>query len=468
MHEVPVVPKSADVFALLVADTGLRYYTELFARARDRLAGRTVWHVNSTGEGGGVAELLRSTLGYLRHGGIDARWLVIDGNPPFFAITKRIHNRLHGDLGDGGRLGTLERSHLERVSSDNLSEALGHIDRGDIVIVHDPQPAGLIPGLVAHGAHVIWTCHVGIDVPNDVARSAWDFLLGSVVPAHAYTFTRQAYVWEGLDRARVTLIPPCIDAFSLKNVDLEPDRRVAILVTAGLMDASAAVPPTFVRADGSSAEVTARAEMVEDVPLPSDVATVLQVSRWDALKDPHGVIDGFVQTPGIDDAHLVLAGPAPSSVADDPEAAAVLEDLRSTWEALPPAGRRRVHLANLPTEDVEENAVIVNALQRHADVVVQKSLAEGFGLTVTEALWKQRPMVAAAVGGISDQITDGVNGRLVDPRDLTAFGNAVASLLAHPEAAARMGAAGRERVRERYLAPHYLGAYLDLILRIDG
>ncbi|MGZ4150703.1 MAG: glycosyltransferase [Actinomycetota bacterium] len=468
MHEVPVVPKSADAFALLVPDAGLRYYTELFARARERLAGRTLWHVNSTAEGGGVAELLRSSLGYLRHGGMDARWLVIDGNAPFFAITKRIHNRLHGDLGDGGRLGSVERSHLARVSEDNLAEALELIDPGDVVVVHDPQPAGLIPGLVAHGAHVIWTCHVGIDVPNEVARSAWDFLLGSVAPAHAYTFTRQAYVWEGLDRARVALIPPCIDAFSLKNVELEPDRQVAILRAAGLVDAAPGLSATFVRADGSTAEVTARADVVEEGPLPADVPTVLQVSRWDALKDPRGVIEGFVQTPEIAEAHLVLAGPAPSSVADDPEAAAVLADLRRTWEALPPAQRGRVHLANLPTLDIEENAVIVNALQRHADVVVQKSLAEGFGLTVTEALWKERPMVAAGVGGIADQIIDGVNGRLVDPRDLTAFGNAVASLLADPEGAARMGIAGRQRVRERYLAPHYLGAYLDLILRVDG
>ncbi len=383
-------------------------------------------------------------------------------------ITKRIHNRLHGDLGDRGPLGSDERAHLEGVTKDNLAQALQQVDPGDVVVVHDPQPLGLIPGFVAHGAHVIWTCHVGIDVPNDVARSAWEFLLGPLAPAHAYTFTRQEYVWEGLERARVTLIPPCIDAFSLKNVEIEPDRQVAILQAAGLLDGSSTLPPTFVRADGSPAEVTARAEVLEQEPLPPDVPVVLQVSRWDALKDPRGVIEGFVQTPEITDAHLVLAGPAPSSVADDPEAVAVLADLRTTWEALPPSRRRRVHLANLPTHDVEENAVIVNALQRYADVVVQKSLAEGFGLTVTEALWKQRPMVAAGVGGIKDQITDGVNGRLVDPRDLTAFGNAVASLLADPEGAARMGVAGRERVRERYLAPHYLGAYLDLILRIDG
>src|SRR5262249_8654098 len=150
--------------------------------------------------------------------------------------------------------------------------------------------------------------------------------------------------------------------------------------------------------------------MVEDAPTPSDARIVTQISRWDALKDPAGVLRGFIDEPGMAETHLVLAGPAPSSVADDPEAADVLRDLVDVQQALPEDARRRVHLANLPTVDVEENATIVNALQRRSDVVVQKSLAEGFGLTVTEAMWKSRPVVAGRVGGIQDQIDDGVNG----------------------------------------------------------
>jgi len=178
------------------------------------------------------------------------------------------------------------------------------------------------------------------------------------------------------------------------------------------------------------------------------------------------VLRGFVDEPGLDDAHLVLAGPAPSSVADDPEAAEVFRELHDTWRALADADRRRVHLANIPTDDVDENATVVNALQRRADVVVQKSLAEGFGLTVTEAMWKARPVVAGQVGGIQDQITDGTTGLLVDPRDLTAFGNAVEVVLADPSLAASLGAAAEERVRERYLTPHYLGSYLRLFAEL--
>jgi trehalose synthase len=207
-------------------------------------------------------------------------------------------------------------------------------------------------------------------------------------------------------------------------------------------------------------------KMTPDTPLPLDVPLVLQVSRWDALKDPLGVIRGSVDAPGIGDAHLMLAGPMPGAVADDPEAGTVRQEVHELWESLPAGDRRRVHLANIPTDDLDENATIVNALQRHAAVVVQKSLAEGFGLTVTEAMWKGRALVAAGVGGIRDQIEDGVSGLLVDPRDLTAFGNAVGSLLGNPSLAAGLGAAAHRRVRDRYLAPHYLGAYLQLFAEL--
>jgi trehalose synthase len=466
MHEVPVVPKPDDAFALLLDERGLDAYEIVLADARERMAGQTLWHINSTAEGGGVAELLRSTLGYLRDGGIDTRWLVVEGDPPFFAITKRIHNRLHASLGDGGPLGREERAHVEEIATRNLAQVLTHVEPGDVAVVHDPQPMGLIPGLVAHGVRVIWTCHVGIDVPDDVAHSAWAFLRPDLARADAVTFTREAYIWDGLDPRRVSLIPPCIDAFSLKNVEIESDRRDAILAAARLVATDGDARPTFIRGDGAEAEVLSRAELIEDQTVPAGAPLVLQVSRWDALKDPLGVIEGFVETPGIEEAHLMLAGPAPSSVADDPEALLVLADLEAAWRDLHASQRRRVHLANLPTDDIEENAVIVNALQRRADIVVQKSLAEGFGLTVTEALWKERAMVASRVGGIQDQIEDGLNGMLVDPRDLTAFGNALTSLLSDPEKARLMGLAARDRVRERYLAPHYLGGYLELIARL--
>jgi trehalose synthase len=445
-----------------------RRYDRTVRRARRVLAGRTVWHVNSTAEGGGVAELLRSSLGYLPDDGIVTRWLVVEGDPEFFRITKRIHNRLHGVLGDGGPLGEGERRRYDLVTRANAAEASELVAAGDVVIVHDPQPLGLVPALRSIGATVIWTCHVGIDRPNDLVRSAVDFLSRDARSVHAATFTRRAYVWDELDDERIRIIPPCIDARSLKNVMLERDRRDAILARAGVFGPAAPDhAATFPRHDGTLATISRTAQMIEDAPAPSSAPLVVQVSRWDALKDPLGAMRGFVEEPGLDDAHLILAGPAPNSVADDPEAAEVLHEVRAHREALAAADRGRVHLANLPTEDVEENAVIVNALQRRADVIVQKSLAEGFGLTVTEAMWKGRPVVAGRVGGIQDQIDDGSNGILVDPRDLTGFGNAVALVLEDASLAEGLGAAAERTVRERYLVPTYLGAYLDLIAELS-
>ncbi len=269
---------------------------------------------------------------------------------------------------------------------------------------------------------MIWTCHVGADTPNDITRSAWDFLRPSLAGASAVTFSRAAHVWEGLEGTGVALIPPCIDPLSLKNVELEVSQRDAILHAARVAEPSARGEPSFVRSDGAPGRVTHRADVFEEAAVPAGAPLVVQVSRWDRLKDPLGVLHGFAQTEGLDEAHLVLAGPL-----------AALGGRRSGGRAGAHRGarrvgrartgvRKRVHLASLPTEDVEENAVIVNALQRRADVVVQKSLAEGFGLTVTEAMWKARPVVAGRVGGIQDQIDDGTNGVLIDPRDPFSFG----------------------------------------------
>ena len=467
MYEVTVHPRPARSLRTIAGPEAGRRYERRLADARRTLHGRTVWQVNSTSEGGGVAELLRSCLGYLLDDGIDTRWAVIDGDPEFFRITKRIHNRLHGVLGDGGPLGDAERRHYDDVTRSNAVDLRRSVRAGDVVVVHDPQPLGLVPILRSLEATVIWTCHIGADTPNALVRSAWDFLLPDARAAQAVTFTRAAYAWDGLEPARVRVLPPCIDHASPKNVEIDPDRTAAIFGAAGLVsnnghDGDA----TFERSDGTQARVSHTVQMTPDTPFPLDVSLVLQVSRWDALKDPLGVIRGFVDAPGIGDAHLMLAGPMPGAVADDPEAATVREEVHQLWESLPDEDRGRVHLANIPTDDVDENATIVNALQRHAAVVVQKSLAEGFGLTVTEAMWKGRALVAAGVGGIRDQIEDGVSGLLVDPRDLTAFGNAVGSMLGDPSLAAGLGAAAHRRVRDHYLAPHYLGAYLELFAEL--
>jgi trehalose synthase len=465
VFEVPIERRDASRLRSIDGGSGARY-DRLVGAAAAAMRGRTLWQINATAAGGGVAELLRSCLGYLAGDGIAVRWMVIDGDPAFFEITKRIHNRLHGDLGDLGPLGPAERSRYERVAHENLQQILELVKPGDVVVVHDPQPLGMVPGLVAAGATVVWTCHVGIDRPNDVARSAWDFLRGDVLAADVATFTRGAYAWDGLDDHRLRVIPPCIDDRSRKNVPLGTDHVESILQGAGLLDPVASVPASFPRADGSRGQMAERADMTEEGPAPSHAPLVVQVSRWDALKDPLGVMRGFVEEPSLDEAHLVLAGPKPSGVADDPEAEAVMRRVHDEWTELRTSERSRVHLANLPTDDLEANAIIVNALQRRADVVVQKSLAEGFGLTVTEAMWKERPIVASAVGGICDQIDDGIHGLLVDPRDLTAFGGAVRGSLADPGRAARMGAAARQRVEMRYLPTHYLAAYLQVFTEL--
>jgi trehalose synthase len=422
-------------------------------------------NVNSTARGGGVAEMLASLLSYVRGAGLDARWLVISGDPDFFRITKRIHNRLHGEAGDGGPLGDAERAHYQAILALNAEALVTRVHPGDIVILHDPQTAGLVGALRRLGAGVFWRCHIGIDEPNRIARDTQNFLLPYVRDADVCIFSREAFIWEGLDRARTRIIPPSIDCFSTKNRELEPENVRAILAAAGIIEGTGSPPLVghFERADGSPGRIERQATLV-GAPLPHTARTVTQVSRWDRLKDPRGVLRGFAIGPALrSDAHLVLAAPSVEAVGDDPEGAAVLAEVTSEREALSAEVRDRVHLVSLPMDDPEENAAMVNALQRHSEVVVQKSLAEGFGLTVAEAMWKARPVVASRVGGIQDQIQDGVTGILLDdPRDLDAFAAAVVRLLADPDAARLMGERARERVRAEFLAPRHLLQYLEL------
>ena len=442
---------------------------EAAERARRLLQGRVVWNVNSTARGGGVAEMLISLLAYAHGAGVDARWLVTPGSAQFFAVTKRVHNNLHSVPGDGGALGDAERREYETALESSAAELSQLVDRGDVVIVHDPQPAGLIPRLKEIGVPVIWRCHVGIDTPGALSRRAWSFLRPYVEPADAYVFSRDAFVWEGLDRARIELIAPVIDAFSPKNQELDDGAVGAILGVAGLNDgADVAGEPTFTREDGTPASVRRRAQLVEEGPLRAHDPMVLQVSRWDRLKDPLGVIQGFVEHVAPQtDAHLVYAGPSVSAVTDDPEGAEVLDEARNFIASLDRAARERVHLACLPMDDLGENAAIVNALQRRADVVVQKSIAEGFGLTVAEAMWKARPVVASRIGGIQDQIVDGISGILLeDPTELGQYGDAVRALLRDPDRARSIGREAQQRVRDEYLAVRSLMQYLELIARL--
>jgi trehalose synthase len=434
-------------------------------RARRLFAGRRIWNVSSTARGGGVAEMLTTLLAYARGVAVDARWEVIGGSPEFFAITKRIHNRLHGFTGDGGALGAYEREVYEQTLSPSGEALAAKLADGELVILHDPQTAGLVPAVRACGVPVVWRCHVGIDESNELVRDTWRFLAPYVSMADATVFSRSAFVWEGLDPARVRIITPSLDAFAPKNQALAEPAVASIMAAAGLRRDEADEAPSFTRMNGRTELVRRAATLTEERPLLAGESFIAQVSRWDALKDPAGVIRSFAEhiAPRCD-AHLLYAGPEVDGVCDDPEGAQVLEDVREQWSALAPDARERVHLATLPMSDPEENAAIVNALQRAATVVVQKSLAEGFGLTVAEAMWKARPVVASSVGGIKDQIENGCSGLLLEmPVDLATFGTAVRSLLDDRDSAAAMGAAARERVRERFLGPRALLDYLALL-----
>jgi trehalose synthase len=427
---VPIEPLDPGTLAEVVGAERISRLLDAAARTRELLAGRRVVNVSSTATGGGVAELLHPLLGYARGAGIDADWLVIAGDHGFFTVTKRIHNGLYGSAGDGGPLGDEERRLYEQVLAAGADGVLGFIRPGDLVVVHDPQPAGLVPLLVERGAQVVWRCHVGFDGENEWTTRSWAFLHPYVEPAHAFVFSRTAFAPSYVPRERLVAIAPSIDPFSPKN--------------------------------------TALSVLREGEPPSARTPIVTQISRWDRLKDMGGVLTGFVENvPRGAGAHLLLVGPAFAGVADDPEAQQVWDETVEAWRRLPPVDRGRVHLALLPMDDPEENAIVVNALQRHAQVVVQKSLAEGFGLTVVEAMWKARPVIGSAVGGIVDQIDDGDSGVLLhDPHDLASFGSAVARLLDDPAERRRLGRNARRRAHERFLPDRHLLDYASLLERL--
>jgi trehalose synthase len=472
IQEVHVDPQVVERFEPLLGAAAVEHARQRAQEVRDLLAGQAVWNVNSTAAGGGVAEMLATLLGYPRSAGIDARWLVIEGSSDFFRITKRLHHALHGSPGDGSPLGDEERHIYERVLHENAEEMLRIVSPGDVVMLHDPQTAGLAPHLRRAGLTIVWRCHIGSEVENEEVDLGWAFLEPYLDHVPVGVFSRHAYIPDALGSARAIVVPPSIDPFSAKSEPLDAAAVRAVLARAGLVDLpSPPHPVTFAGTDGAHRVVDRRADLCcEGAPPPWDAPLVVQVSRWDPLKDPVGVMLGFAmlaETAAPAGAHLVLAGPQVTGIADDPEAGMVLEETIARWRELPQHVRARIHLASLPTVDVVENASIVNALQSHATVVVQKSLFEGFGLTVTEAMWKGKAVVASAVGGIQDQIEDEVHGLLVSvPSDLDEFANDLARVLTDDELRERLGGAARERVRERFLPVRHLLQYADLIERV--
>jgi trehalose synthase len=464
MYQVEVESASLAPLVTLLTESRAARLMGAAERARQLLDNRVVWNISATAHGGGVAEMLQVLVGYGCGAGVDTRWLVLDGDDRFFTITKRIHNALHGLAVT--EFDEADRMHYELVLKDNLAGLVEHVRPGDIVLLHDPQTAGLSEPLRQLGARTVWRCHIGRDQASAETGWGWSFLRSYLEHVDAFVFSRRCYVPDWVPANRTWVIAPSIDVFSAKNRELADDDVARILCGAGILQGARDQAVSFIRRDGTVGTVGEHPGVMSGSPLPLSARLVVQISRWDRLKDMTGVLAGFAEhvagvEPGV---HLVLAGPDASGVSDDPEGAQVLESCRAAWQRLPDAMRQRCHLASLPMDDNDENATIVNALQRHAAVVVQKSLAEGFGLTVTEAMWKSRPVLASAVGGIQDQITDGVNGLLLpDPLDLAGFGQRLRLLLDDRALAHRCSSAAHAKVQEEYLVDRHLRQYVELL-----
>lgn len=378
------------------------------------LEGARVLHLNATAYGGGVAELLATHVPLLRSVGLDADWQVMHGSDEFFSVTKSVHNAMQG--ADLDWTPEMQKIYLEKV----LDNSLLFEGRYDFVVVHDPQPVALLSflrdrlGLATAGTRWVWRCHIDL---TDANPKVWDFFRPFVEQYDASVWTMHEFVPASLEMDRVLNLPPCIDPLSVKNLDL-------------------AMPFCH--------------ELARQYGVDVRRPVVCQVSRFDPWKDPVGVIKAFrIVREKVPEAQLVLAG---SMATDDPEAFRVWEETEHAR-----AGDRDIFLlSNLH----QVGAVQINAFQRVAAVVVQKSIREGFGLTVTEALWKGRPVVGGRAGGIKLQIRDGFDGYLVDSVEECA--RRVVDLLADPVGAEAMGAQGREHVRANFLATRELEDWLRL------
>ncbi|MBI3648054.1 MAG: glycosyltransferase [Actinobacteria bacterium] len=382
---------------------------ERLRAAAEPLRGMRLLQVNSTGYGGGVAELLTTHVPLLNDLGIDTTWAVIEGSDDFFTVTKTVHNGLQGM--DVAWTPEMESVYLERVRAN----AAAFDGSWDLVLIHDPQPAALLAELGDRSAgRWTWRCHIDLSAPNE---RVWSFFEPMVNRYDAAIFTLEAFAQPGVTQPRLAFIPPSIDPTTEKNHPLSGREVLAVLARYG-------VDPSR--------------------PL------AVQISRFDPWKDPIGVIDAYrLARRTVPDLQLVMAG---SMAADDPEGQEYLR--RTASYAGEDPGLR------LLTDADGVGHLEVNAFQRAADVVIQKSTREGFGLVVSEGMWKGKPVVGGAVGGIRLQVVDGETGYLVDSAEACA--DRLSALLLDPGLRARMGDAGRERVRDRFLSLRELEDHLRL------
>lgn len=375
-----------------------------------RLQGRSIQMVNSTSVGGGVAEMLNRIVPLIEELNLPIRWDVITGGDDFFSITKAFHNALHG-----GRFDMPEECFKTFLAYGEQNRARLRFD-ADFTVIHDPQPVTSIESRRDHGGHWVWRCHIDLSHPND---RVWQFLSPFVACYDAAIFSSPSF-------ARQLPIPqylffPSIDPLSEKNRELEPE---------------------FV------------ADVLERFQIDSRRPILTQISRFDRLKDPLGVVRAYQSVKRYFDCQLVLAG---GGAADDPEGEEVLGEVREA------AGKDAdLHILDLPPW----SALEINALQRASTIVIQKSLREGFGLTVTEALWKKKPVVASAVGGIPTQVIHKHTGLLAHSVEGTAY--QVRFLLSNPAIAQKLAEQGHEHVRENFLITSNVRRYLTLFLHFQG
>ena len=405
--------------------------------------------------------MLRSLLGYTRDSGLDAHWLGASADHGFTTVSRRIYHRLYGSEGDGGPLEEAERQVIESVATEHAELLAERVRPGDVVFLHD------LPGLVAPmkeaGAKVIWRCHLGLDEPNSLARQAWEFLWPMVAEADVSVFSRREYAWEMIPPDRVGVLTPTVDPFSPKNQTINPEVVMAILDQIGLTDSGSQAAPVFTRPDGTPYRLGARAEIDQDEPLPAEAQLVVQVSGWERLKGHRRLLELFASELADSAAHLAIAGPSVKAPADGTEESDLLEELRSFRMELDASTRARIHLLQLPLDDLDENATMVNALQRRADVIVDNAEREAFGLSVAEAMLKGKAILARRLGGIEEQIVDGVSGVLVEPGDDAGFAAILRQLLADPQRREELGIGARAQAMGGRLTIDHLAEYLELI-----
>jgi trehalose synthase len=410
--DAPFSPATLDDYAPLV---GADRIDDLRARSRG-LRGMRILHLNATAVGGGVAEMLLSLVPLMRDAGLDADWYVLQAEDRFFEVTKNYHNALQGKP---TRWSPEQFNLYWSAVEQNVRRIEPKLAEYDVVVVHDPQPL-VLASLLRRRAEprLIWRCHIDLTSPS---LDTWRVLSPHLAGYDLLVFSHEAYVPDGLEADRIEIARPCIDPFRAKNRPL---------------------------VSWECAEVLGRYGVARDRPY------LLQVSRFDPWKDPLGVLDVFHQVrehrPGLQ--LVYMAGMAD----DDPEGWGLYERTREAAGDDPD-----VHLLALQVgpEDVDRNALEVNAMQRGAEVVLQKSLREGFGLVVAEALWKEKAVVAGNVGGIRLQIRDGWNGHLVSSVEEAAA--RTIDLLDDPDKRALFGRRGRELVGDQYLFTRLLGQYLD-------